>query len=206
MTKDKRNAFKEDLMNNIQRIHKMGIICMSAAILWIMAITMEYHYGLKPPGRGVLYNLNQIMFILANVGHLTGIFGLIRAQAAGEGRFGRFAVGLFAFGYGFLIVATLVALPAGNNDNWLFPIGGLAASLGCMLSGIAVATAKRWQGWQRWSVLVYAIYYWAALFLPLAIANQEPNQITETIWGLAWLLIGFALYSSSALNLKAVTV
>ena len=192
-------------MNTINRIRNTGLVCMSAAILWIIAITMEYHYDLKPPGSGALYDLNQLMFITAIAGHLTGIFGLIWARAAGEGRFGRFTLGLFAFGYSILIVATIVSLPAGNNDNWLFPMGGLAASLGCLLAGISISTAKRWQGWQRWSVLIYAIYYWAALFLPLVIANQEPNQITETIWGFAWLLIGFALYSNKH-SLKVVTL
>jgi len=29
------------------------------------------------------------------------------------------------------------------------------------------------------------IYLDQAMFLPLVIANQEPNQITETVWGLA---------------------
>ena len=183
-------------MNQNNRIRNAGIICISAAILWIIAITMEYRYDLKPPGSGAIYDLNQLMFIMANAGLLTGIFGLIWARAAGEGRYGRFTLGLFAFGYSILIVATIVSLPVGNNDNWLFPIGGLAASLGCLLAGIAIVTAKHWQGWQRWSVLIYAIYYWAALFLPLVIANREPNQITETIWGLAWLLIGFALVTS----------
>jgi hypothetical protein len=198
-------ATKEKMMNTINRIRNTGLVCMAAAILWIIAILIEYRYDLQPPGRGLLYILNQLMFLVALTGYLIGILGLIGGRAAGDGRFGRFTLGLFAFGYSILIVATIVSLPAGNNDNLFFPIGGLAASLGCLLSGIAIVTAKRWQGWQRWSVLIYAIYYWAALFLPLVIANQEPIQITETLWGLAWLLIGFALYSNSR-NLEVVTV
>ena len=89
----------------------------------------------------------------------------------------------------------MLGLFAGKHDSVLFPVGGITASLACLLSGIAVVSAKRWKGWQRWSVLFYAIYYWVALFLPLVIANQEPNQLTETIWGLCWFLIGFALYT-----------
>jgi hypothetical protein len=192
-------------MNNLKRIQNAGLVCIAAAILWIIAITIEYRYDLQPPGRGLLYVSNQLMFLVALAGYLTSIFGLIWGRVAGEGRIGRYALGLFAFGYSILIVATIVSLPAGNNDNLFFPIGGLAASLGCLLSGIAIVTAKRWQGWQRWSVLIYAIYYWAVLFLPLVIANQEPNQITETIWGLAWLLIGLALYSNGR-NSEMVTV
>jgi hypothetical protein len=198
-------AAKEKMVKKKNRIRNTGLVCMAAAILWIIAIVIEYRYDLQPPGRGILYNLNHLMFLVSLTGYLIGILGLIGGRAAGDGRFGRFTLGLFAFGYSILIVATIVSLPAGNNDNWLFPIGGLAASLGCLLSGIAIVIAKRWQGWQRWSVLIYAIYYWAALFLPLVIANQEPNQITETIWGFAWLLLGLALFTNSR-NSEMVTV
>lgn len=192
-------------MNNMNRIRNTGLVCMAAAILWIVAISIEYPLHLQPPGSGTVYNLNQAMFLVAITGYVIGIAGLIWSQAAGNGWFGKIALSLFGLGWIMIIIATILSFFSGDNDSFLFPLGGLSASLGCLLSGIAIATAKRWQGWQRWSVLIYAIYYWAALFLPLVIANQEPNQITETIWGLAWLLIGFALYSNSR-NPEMVTV
>lgn len=192
-------------MNNMNRIRNTGLVCMAAAMLWIVAISIEYPLHLQPPGSGTVYNLNQAMFLVAITGYVIGIAGLIWSQAAGNGWFGKIALSLFGLGWIMIIIATILSFFSGDNDSFLFPLGGLSASLGCLLSGIAIATAKRWQGWQRWSVLIYAIYYWAALFLPLVIANQEPNQITETIWGLAWLLIGFALYSNSR-NPEMVTV
>lgn len=192
-------------MNNMNRIRNTGLVCMAAAILWIVAISIEYPLHLQPPGSGTVYNLNQAMFLVAITGYVIGIAGLIWSQAAGNGWFGKIALSLFGLGWIMIIIATILSFFSGDNDSFLFPLGGLSASLGCLLSGIAIATAKRWPGWQRWSVLIYAIYYWAALFLPLVIANQEPNQITETIWGLAWLLIGFALYSNSR-NPEMVTV
>jgi hypothetical protein len=195
----------EKIMNNMNRIRNTGLVCMAAAMLWIVAISIEYPLHLQPPGSGTVYNLNQAMFLVAITGYVIGIAGLIWSQAAGNGWFGKIALSLFGLGWIMIIIATILSFFSGDNDSFLFPLGGLSASLGCLLSGIAIATAKRWQGWQRWSVLIYAIYYWAALFLPLVIANQEPNQITETIWGLAWLLIGFALYSNSR-NPEMVTV
>jgi len=192
-------------MNNMNRIRNTGIICMTAAIIWIMAISIEYPLHLQPPGSGTIYYLNQAMFLVANIGYVIGILGLMWSHAAGSGWFGKIALGLFGLGWIIIIVASILGLFTGNVDSPLFPLGGLSATLGCLLSGIAIVAAKRWQGWQRWSVLTYAIYYWAALFLPLAIASQEPNQITETIWGFAWLLIGLALLTSSR-NLEVVAV
>lgn len=184
-------------MNNIVRIHNTGIICIFAAIIWIIAISIEYPLHLQPPGSGTMFYVNQAMFLVASLGYLIGVLGLMWTQATGSSWFGKIALGLFGLGWIVIMVATILSLFTGNNDSPLFPLGGLSASLGCLLSGIAILTAKRWQGWQRWSVLIYAIYYWAALFLPLIVANREPNQITETIWGLAWLLIGFALFTTS---------
>lgn len=191
-------------MNN-NRIRNTGIVCMTAAIIWIIAISIEYLFHLQPPGSGLMYFLNQFLFLIAIAGYVATIGTLIRARVAGDGWFGKIALGLFGLGWSLLLLGQILDLIMNNHDLFLFPLGGLMASLGCLLSGIAIVTAKRWQGWQRWSVLIYAIYYWAALFLPLVIANQEPNQITETIWGLAWLLIGLALFTNSR-NPEAVTV
>jgi hypothetical protein len=192
-------------MNNMNRIRNTGMICVAAAIVWIMAISIEYPLHLQPPGGGTIYYLNQTMFLVAILGYVIGILGLMWSHAAGNGWFGKITLSLFGLGWVVIMTATILSLLTGNNDSLLFPLGGLSASLGCLLSGIVIMMTKRWQGWQRWSVLIYAIYYWAALFLPLVIANQEPNQITETIWGLAWLLIGLALYTNSR-NPEVVTV
>jgi hypothetical protein len=192
-------------MNNITRIRNAGLVCIIAALVWIVAISIEYPFNLQPPGNGALYFLDQFLFLIAIAGYVATIGTLIQMRVAGNGWFGRVALGLFGLGWSLLLLGQILDLILNNHDLFLFPLGGVMASLGSLLSGIAIVTAKRWQGWQRWSVMIYAVYYWAALFLPLVIANQEPNQITETIWGFAWLLIGFALYSNSR-SLEVVPV
>jgi hypothetical protein len=184
-------------MENLNRIRTAGMVCVAGAILWIIALFIEYGLGLQPPGSSTLFYLNQAMFLVAMVGFVTGIVGLMWARAAGDGWFGKIALGLFAAGWIVLIVATIVAPLTGNYDLPLFPIGGLGSTVGGLLAGVALAVAHRWSGWQRWSVLIYALYYLAALFLPVVIANQEPTLITESIWGIAWMLIGLAVYTSS---------
>ncbi|HEV2121677.1 MAG TPA: hypothetical protein VGW38_02745 [Chloroflexota bacterium] len=184
-------------MDTTGRIRSAGIILIAASLLWIVAILIEYGFDLQPPGSGTLYYINQAMFLVAMAGWVTGIFGLMRARAAGGGWFSRIALGLFGFGWITLIVAGLLALITGNNDLPLFPIGGLASMLGGLLAGVAVAVAGRWHGWRRFSVLFYGLFYFLVLMLPLMVANREPTLITEVLWGLAWLPIGAALVSSA---------
>ena len=188
---------------NPNRIY--GIFCIIAALIWIIAISIEYPFHLQPPGSGAMYFFDQLLFLIAIAGFVATIGRLIQMRIAGDGWFGRIAVGLFGLGWSLLFLGQILDLIMNNHDLFLFPLGGFIASIGCLLSGIAIVTAKRWQGWQRWSVLIYALYYWTALFLPLVFANQEPNQITETIWGLAWFLIGLALFTNNR-NSEMVTV
>ena len=175
----------------------MGLVLIGAGMLWAVAILIEYRFGLKPPNHGNLYAVDQGMFFVAQLGYVTGIIGLMRARAAGDGWLGKAALGLFAFGWIVLVVAQLLAWVTRDNNLPLFPIGGLAAMLGGLLAGAAVVAARRWTGWQRFSVLVYALYYLCALLLPLFIAHHGPTLITESLWGLAWAPIGVALASQT---------
>jgi hypothetical protein len=183
-------------MERTDRIRNAGRICIAASVLWIVAIFMQYGYGLKPPGSGTLFSINQIMFSVAMAGWITGICGLLWAGAAGDSWFGRSALGLFAVGWIVLLAAGILALVTGDAELPLFPIGGLTATVGGLLAGVAVVGARRWGGWQRYSVLFYALYYFLVLMLPLIIADREPTLVTEVLWGLAWLPIGMALVAS----------
>lgn len=175
-----------------------GQILIGAGLLWAIAIFIEYHYSLKPPNHGVLYAIDQGMFFIAEAGYVIGIFGLIWAKAAGNGRFGKFALGLFALGWIVLLVAAPLAWITRDNNLPLFPVGGLAAMLGGLLAGTAVVIAHRWTGWRRYSVLFYALYYLLVMLLPLFVLRQGPTLVTESIWGLAWLPMGVALATSES--------
>jgi hypothetical protein len=185
------------MMESSRWARSAGWVLIGAGLLWAAAILIEYRFGLKPPNHGALYAVDQGMFFVAQLGYVTGIIGLMRARAAGEGWFGKGALGLFALGWIVLIIAAPLAWITRDNNLPLFPIGGLAAMVGGLLAGVAVVMAGRWTGWRRFSVLVYALYYLCALLLPLFIAHQGPTLVTESLWGLAWIPIGGALISQA---------
>lgn len=81
-------------MNSLNRIRKAGIVCMIAALVWIIAISIEYPYQLQPPGSGAMYFFDQLLFLIAIAGYVATIGTLIQARAAGDGWFGRIALGL----------------------------------------------------------------------------------------------------------------
>lgn len=183
-------------MGTARLVRLAGLGCMLAALLWIVALLIEYGYNLFPPGRGTLFVVNQSMFAVAMLGYLLGIIGLLRARAV-TGWFGFVALGLFFAGWCALFLALAVSLTTGSSAlDLLVPLGGIGGNLGGLLTGIAVVRSGTWRGWQRYAVLVYGLYYLLVLFLPILIANAEPTLLTETGWALAWLGIGAALFTS----------
>lgn len=193
-------------METSRRIQSIGWILIGAGLLWAIAILIEYRFGLKPPNHGVLYAIDQGMFFVAQLGYITGITGLMWARAAGDGRLGKVALGLFAFGWIILAIAALLAWITRDNNLPLFPIGGLTAMVGGLLSGVAVVLARQWTGWQRFTVLFYALYYLVALLLPLFLVSHGPTLGAESLWGLAWTPIGAALVSAGSMTRAVIPV
>jgi hypothetical protein len=183
--------------NNKNRIP--GVVGMVSAVIWLIALFIEYRYGLQPPGNGsVLYYVDQALFFVALAGYLVMLLGLWRSKAAGAGFFGKISLGIFITGLIALLIAQIVDLVVKNPDFFLFPVGGIFQLLGGLLTGVAVVTAKRWDGWQRFAPLLQGLYYMLVLFLPIIVSNQSPTQLTESIWQVTWFITSLALFTKSS--------
>jgi len=185
-------------MNFRNQSRVAGTVGMASAGLWLIALTIEYRYGLEPPGNGsFLFYADQLMFFLALAGYFVMLLGLWRSRAAGQGVFGKISLALFIVGLAALLIAQVVQWLTKNPNFFLFPVGGIFQLLGGLLTGIAVATAKRWDGWQRFAPLLQGLYYLIVLFIPIAISNQSPSQLTESLWQVTWFITSLALFTKS---------
>jgi hypothetical protein len=190
-------------MNTADRDRRAGLALLAAALLWMVARLLEERFGLHPPGHGLVLDLDQALFVVAELGFVAGILRVLGSGAAGAGRVGRGALVLFALGWIIEVIAGPLVLLTGDANLALLPIGGLCAFVGSLVAGIAVAAAGRWAGWRRWSVLCYSLYYVLILFLPAIVAQRDPGFVAELLWGLAWVPLGYALVSRPALPRKA---
>jgi hypothetical protein len=185
-------------VNSKHQVRVSSVFGMASAGLWLVALFIEYGFGLQPPGNGsLMYFANQSMFFIALAGYLIMLLGLWKSKAAGDGIFGKISLGIFIAGLVSLLIAQIAQWLTNNPDFFLFPVGGILQLLGGLLTGIAVVTAKRWNGWQRFAPLVQGLYYLIALFLPIAISNQSPTQLRESIWQVAWFITSLALFTRS---------
>jgi hypothetical protein len=186
-------------MNSKNQIRISSIIGMASAGLWLIALFIEYRYGLEPPGNGsLIYLVDQVMFFIALAGYLIMLLGLWKSKAAGDGVLGKISLGIFIAGLAALLIAQIVDWVLKNPDFILFPIGGIFQLLGGLMTGIAVATSKRWNGWQKYAPLLQGLYYLIVLFLPIVISNQSPTQLTESLWQVTWFITSLALFTKSS--------
>ena len=184
-------------MKTQNRIHTAGIIGMVSAGIWLIALTIEYRFQLFPPGNGsALYLADQAIFFIAMAGYLFMLVGLWQSGAVGEGRFGRISLGVFITAISAFLISLTIGFISYNLGSYLLPIGGILQLIGCLFTGIAVITAKKWDGWQRFAPMLQRLYY-LFLFIQLAAFNREPTQLTEGIWQVTWFITSFALFTKS---------
>jgi hypothetical protein len=190
---------KTQSMNSKNQIRVSSIIGMASAVLWLIALSIEYRYGLQPPGNGsMLYYADQALFFVALAGYLVMLLGLWRSKAAGVGILGKSGLGIFIAALVALLIAQVVQLLTKNPDFFLYPVGGILQLLGGLLTGIAVVVAKRWEGWQRYAPLLQGLYYLALFVLLIVGSNGGPTQLGESLWQVTWFITSLALFTKSS--------
>ena len=180
-----------------------GRLGVFGGLLWVGAIALESSKDLQPPASGGLFHLNQAMFAVGLFCWVIVILGYHWLGAAGTG-WSRFALPVWAGGVALIAVGSVISLllfslvstsDAVYDDNPLMPVGGIVSLGASLVAGVAVGRAGRLPGSLRWAVLAYALYVLGGLFVPLFLGS-EPNAVTESLWGLAWVGLGAVLIRS----------
>lgn len=189
-------------MQNSSFARKAGIVGIIGAILWVIAVIMQYSLNLVEPDGSALWIVNELIFFLALAGVAGGFLGLIPSGAVAN-TFGKTAVILYAVSRGLIILGGLANLFLQEQDSpifLVFPIGGMLSDIAGLLIGIAVVTAKRWTGWQRWMPLAHFLVIFFAVSLPLGlgVTPDGPGMAGELVMGAMWLGVALAVFTSAA--------
>ena len=192
-------------MNAGRTIRAFAATGMVAAVVWTVALIVEYQYGLRPPGGGtVAYKLDQAAFFVAQVGYLLVLIEMFWTNAGGSGWFGLVAIGMWVVAGAAIGLGQLLGL-FGVSAAFLLPISGLGILLGSILTSIAVWRAHRWTGWRRVMPAIWTAYFLVMLVsviaaIPvLSVPAEAPNPnapvpILEALWQGAWFLLSVALF------------
>jgi hypothetical protein len=192
-------------MNARRAIRASGVAGMAAATVWVIALIVEYRYGLQPPGDASgLYKADQAAFFVAQVGYLVMLGGLFSLRAGGDGWFGRAAIGLWGLGVAAIVIGQALGF-FGVSAIFLLPTSGVGQIVGSVLTAVAVWRAGRWSAWRRFAPAAWTVYFLVligsviaaipSVTIPAAGPNPRgPSPLAEGVWQGAWFLVSLAVY------------
>ncbi|MBA4116976.1 MAG: hypothetical protein H0X71_11220 [Rubrobacter sp.] len=172
------------------KVRTAGVICAVGGAGWLVNGVLSLVI-IQPVGPALV--ISEVFWIVIQSLLLIGVVGLALSGAA-PGWFGGISLGLALLGRVDFVVAEVHSLIIGYDSD-LLPLGALITAVGMTLVGIAVLRAKRWGGWRRFTPLLAGIYPFVAMF-PFIFVTGEPNELAIAGWGLLWLLLGYAIWSS----------
>lgn len=176
-----------------------GAVAVTAALLFIANLVLEYRYDLFPDQNpGAANTANQVGFTLAMLGWAGALALLLHARLAARGRFAAVAITILTIGLLALVAANLTTLGSGSQDSALYPVGGLAQLLGVLLTGIALARKDRLHGWDRAAAITFSLAYLAVFGATFLTLDGEPTFAVEMLMPLAWAALGAALIHDSS--------
>ncbi len=104
-------------------------------------------------------------------------------------------------GIGCYLAAALSTYIVGQEVEIFYPAGALLLGVGMLTQGIAAFVARWMPGWRRVTPLIVGLYYIAMIPFQIVffiIPDGEPSSILLGIWSAAWVLFGYAVWSSAS--------
>lgn len=174
------------------RIKLAGTLYMVGGAIWFLLIVGATAMGIAydQPQTTAFY-VAEALFVVIQSLLLVGFFGIWWSNGVGRGLFGKIAFGLGALGHILFVLVEAHSLIVGDLSP-IFPLAPLVSAVGILLTGIAVLTAKQWQGWTRWMPLLTGLYPWLFMF-PFIFITGEPSNYAIGLWGLVRLVLGLAI-------------
>jgi hypothetical protein len=133
----------------------------------------------------------ETVWLAADAALLVGLIGLRRLHPHGTSKSGSRGLSIAVAGRVVFILAELLCVVTGTNENALLPLGALTTTVGMLAFGAAVARAGVWTGVARFAPLAMGVYPLACMF-PFVALTGEPNVAAIGIWGAFAALVGLA--------------
>ncbi len=175
----------------LSKVRTAGVLCAVGGAGWLANGIVSL--VLSQPSGGAFVTAEVLWIIIQSL-LLIGVVGLAFSGAA-PGWFGGIALGIALLGRVDFVLAEIHSLIIGDDTSFLLPLGALITAVGMTLVGIAVLRANRWGGWRRFTPLLAGVYPFVTMF-PFIFITSEPSMLAITGWGLPWLLLGYAIWSS----------
>jgi hypothetical protein len=184
------------LMSSSSLIHWSGLTAILRGVWWIV-IGFLIAFDLPPLTADDYYRLLPALLLLL----LIGLVGVHVRQAGRTGRleWTGFVVALIGFVL-LLIGNVMVFWFVSITGMFVLLLGSLILCLGCVLIGIAAIRAKVLPRWSRALPILIGFLtpaQYIATGIGTLVLGDEPGLVLWSLFGAAWVLLGYALWSDS---------
>jgi hypothetical protein len=165
----------------------LGMLCVIGNVLWFLDSVRWVVLG------GEWDTIHNIAWIIADIGAICGVLGLLALKATGQHPVLRLLTYLPLLGLLFLIAASLV----GPNDGAGALIAWLMVQAAMLLVGILALATKGW-GWRKITPLLTVLMFPVGAFLTTAVGLAAPSGGSPLFQSLGWIIMGLAIFTSPA--------
>lgn len=182
---------------SVRRIRFAGLACFIGGLLWAVLVSVEQLESLPSIVSGLLIPIPMLL------GMACGPLILLVLCSRGSGRMRRVGIigaTISLVGVCSYLAATLSKYVVGYEVEFFYPIGALLVGIGMLMLGIAVFVSRLLKGWRRIAPLLVGLYYVAMIPFQVVffiIPDGQPSPILLGIWSIAWILFGYAIWSSA---------
>lgn len=186
-------------MDTTQRIRIAGMCAIIGGAFWLLQTSIQVAFSLDSAAPGSpAFTVGAILATGCLVLVLIGFLGIGWTDGLG-GRFGKIVFGVAVLGYGVMVLGGgLTALGVGpltdseTAVSLIYLLGRLIAVIFTLLTGCAVALARRWQGWTRFAPLLLGLWPIFGELVPVLVTGTQPPALLNGAWGVWVALVGLA--------------
>ena len=176
------------------RIRYAGLACMIGGGLEVVFGLIYFFAGFN------LFPITEVVWSFALLGLMGGLLGMLWLRATGSGRGGRLVLIIPLIGMLLHLAAMVYFIALGTRvDELLTPVGAQFMAFGMILVGIAALRAKVWDGWRLLTPFLVGLYFYSVPFVGLILMGTgKPPYTFVGLWGVSWMLLGYAISSSAS--------
>jgi hypothetical protein len=163
----------EEPMELDRRARLAGTAGIVAALFWLANWTYLLFVETSAADGGAKWYIGQALAAAAILGTAVLAAGLWAVRAGGPGRFARFALAAWTIAWLLILAGATALIATRNEDNPLFPIGGVLGTLAGIAGGIVIARAGVLDNWRRWTPLALGLWYGLVLGTVMGIAEHS---------------------------------
>ena len=188
-------------MDHLRRAHLAGLVALGGGAVQIAygLLAIWFPYG------GRSYGWDEALWMLANVGMIGGVLGLLFLDVGRPRWLARLGAALSVLGNLLRIIASVLLIVAPAQADAYLPfvlLSILLVVLGLLVLGVATVRGRQVQGWQAWLPLVIG----GCIFgiVPTYDGNRYLHFILLGLWGIPWLLLGYVVLTHAAARQQAI--